>query len=121
MHPGRFRRFLSLPPPWKLPSTLSAYSPPRSACTATTWTGSVSILSGAHRVLLPCRRELLDERGASEIRLMAGGVIPQEDLPVLEASGVCRLFLFSTPIQEIVDSLTHETPPARDPAHSSNR
>ena len=72
------------------------------------WIG-VSILSGAHRVLLPRLRQLLDEQGAGEIRILAGGVIPQEDIPELEAVGVARVFLSGTPIAEIVDYLQRET------------
>ena len=71
------------------------------------WIG-VSILSGAHRVLLPRLRELLNEHGAEEIRILAGGVIPQEDIPELEAAGVDKVFLSGTTIAEIVDYLTNE-------------
>src|SRR5476651_210542 len=45
------------------------------------WVG-VSIRSGAHNVLLPKLRKLLDEAGANDIRIMAGGIVPQEDIPV---------------------------------------
>ena len=72
------------------------------------WVG-VSILSGAHRVLLPKLRALLDESGASDIRILAGGVIPQEDIPALHEAGVARIFLSGTPIVEIVDYLIKET------------
>jgi methylmalonyl-CoA mutase, C-terminal domain len=72
------------------------------------WVG-VSILSGAHRVLLPKLRSLLDEAGANDIRIMAGGVIPQEDIPQLQASGIARIFLSGTPISEIVEYLIKET------------
>jgi methylmalonyl-CoA mutase, C-terminal domain len=72
------------------------------------WVG-VSILSGAHRVLLPKLRALLDEAGASDIRILAGGVIPQEDIPELQATGVAKIFLSGTPIAEIVDYLVKET------------
>lgn len=72
------------------------------------WVG-VSILSGAHGTLLPQLRKLLDEQGASDIRIIAGGVIPQEDIPVLEGAGVDRVFLSGTPISEIVGYLMQET------------
>ncbi len=72
------------------------------------WIG-VSILSGAHRVLLPKLRKLLDEAGAQDIRIMAGGIIPQEDIPELQAQGVSAVFLSGTPIAEIVDYLVKET------------
>jgi methylmalonyl-CoA mutase C-terminal domain/subunit len=72
------------------------------------WIG-VSILSGAHRVLLPKLRRLLDEHDAADIGIIAGGVIPQEDIPELAARGVARVFLSGTPIAEIVDFLTRES------------
>lgn len=72
------------------------------------WVG-VSILSGAHMTLLPRLRKLLDEAGADDTRIMAGGIIPQEDIPELEKNGVSRVFLSGTPISEIVDYLTSET------------
>jgi methylmalonyl-CoA mutase C-terminal domain/subunit len=63
----------------------------------------ISTLSGAHQTLLPEVRRLLDEAGADDIRLIAGGVIPQEDIPELLEKGVARVFLSGTPIEEIVD------------------
>lgn len=65
----------------------------------------VSILSGAHMVLLPRLRTLLDEAGGSHIVLIAGGVIPQEDIPALNAAGVQRVFLSGTPVSEIAEYL----------------
>jgi len=72
------------------------------------WVG-VSILSGAHRMLLPKLRALLDEAGANDIRILAGGIIPQEDIPELQATAVAKIFLSGTPIAEIVDYLVKET------------
>jgi methylmalonyl-CoA mutase C-terminal domain/subunit len=63
----------------------------------------ISILSGAHLTLLPAVRRLLDEAGADDIRLIAGGVIPQEDIAELARQGVDRVFLSGTPVDEIVD------------------
>jgi methylmalonyl-CoA mutase C-terminal domain/subunit len=63
----------------------------------------ISILSGAHVAHLSKIRRLLDEQGAADIRLIAGGVIPQEDIPALEAAGVSRVFLSGTPISEIAE------------------
>ena len=72
------------------------------------WIG-VSSLSGAHMVMLPKLRRLLDEQGASDIRIMAGGIVPQEDIPVLMERGVSQVFLSGTSIAEIVDYLVRET------------
>ena len=71
------------------------------------WVG-VSILSGAHLSLLPRLRQLLDQNGGEDIRIMAGGIIPQEDIPVLEKAGISRVFLSGTSIAEIVDYLVGE-------------
>jgi methylmalonyl-CoA mutase C-terminal domain/subunit len=61
----------------------------------------VSILSGSHVAHLTKIRRLLDERGAADIRVIAGGVIPQEDIPALQEIGVDRVFVAGTPICEI--------------------
>ncbi|MEZ5774755.1 MAG: cobalamin B12-binding domain-containing protein [Hyphomicrobiaceae bacterium] len=62
----------------------------------------VSILSGAHMTLLPRLRQLMDEAGGEDIRLIAGGVIPQEDIAELARAGVDRVFLSGTPVSDIV-------------------
>lgn len=72
------------------------------------WIG-VSTLSGAHMTLLPRIRRLLDEQGAPDIRILAGGIVPQEDIPLLKQEGVSQVFLSGTSIVEIVDYLMHET------------
>lgn len=63
----------------------------------------VSILSGAHLAHLSKILRLLGEHGAADIRLIAGGVIPQEDIPVLEQAGVARVFVSGAPVSEITD------------------
>jgi methylmalonyl-CoA mutase C-terminal domain/subunit len=68
----------------------------------------VSILSGAHEVFLPRIRQLLDAQGGEGILLIAGGVIPMEDIPMLERAGVARIMLAGTPIQEVVSYLEAE-------------
>lgn len=72
----------------------------------------VSILSGAHSMLLPKLRALLDEAGAGDTLLLAGGIIPQEDIPQLKAEGVARVFLSGTSVSDIADYIT-ETSPGR--------
>ncbi len=66
----------------------------------------VSILSGAHLVHLSKIRRLLDEQGAADIRLVAGGVFPQEDIPALEQAGVSRVFDSGTHVSEIADYIS---------------
>lgn len=72
------------------------------------WVG-ISTLSGAHRVLVPKVRRLLDDAGANDIRLLVGGIIPQEDIADLESHGVARVFLSGTAISDIVDFIEAET------------
>lgn len=72
------------------------------------WVG-ISTLSGAHGVLIPKVRRLLDDAGANDIRLLVGGIIPQEDIADLESHGVARVFLSGTAISDIVDFIEAET------------
>ena len=62
----------------------------------------VSILSGAHMTLLPRLVELLRRSDASDVLLVAGGVIPDEDVPALRDVGVAELFLQETPPAALV-------------------
>jgi methylmalonyl-CoA mutase C-terminal domain/subunit len=52
----------------------------------------LSVLSGAHMTLFRRLLELLKERGAGDISVFGGGIIPDEDIPVLEELGVARVF-----------------------------
>jgi methylmalonyl-CoA mutase C-terminal domain/subunit len=47
--------------------------------------------------------EMLRERGAGDIKVIGGGIMPEEDIEALEARGVARLFTPGTPTSEIVD------------------
>ncbi len=62
----------------------------------------LSILSGAHNVIFPKIMELLKERGAGDVAVIAGGVIPDKDISVLEKIGISKIFLPGSPTQEIV-------------------
>jgi len=53
---------------------------------------SMSILSGAHNTLFPRVIELLKEKGAHEIPVFGGGIIPEEDIPGLLSAGVKQIF-----------------------------
>lgn len=63
----------------------------------------LSILSGAHNTLLRRVLELLKEEGADDIVLFGGGIIPDEDVPVLKAAGMKAVFRPGAPMQDIVD------------------
>ena len=52
----------------------------------------LSVLSGAHMTLFRRLLELLRERDAADIRVFGGGIIPDEDIPVLEELGVAKVF-----------------------------
>jgi methylmalonyl-CoA mutase cobalamin-binding domain/chain len=56
----------------------------------------VSILSGAHMTLLPRIVELLRASDAADVLLVAGGVIPDEDVPSLRRFGVAEVFMQET-------------------------
>lgn len=65
---------------------------------------SMSILSGAHGYLLPRIVELLKEAGVYEETLViAGGVIPQEDIPELIESGIAAVFTPGTPTGDTIN------------------
>ena len=52
----------------------------------------LSVLSGAHMTLFKKLLELLAERDASDIVVFGGGIVPDEDIPVLEELGVAKVF-----------------------------
>jgi methylmalonyl-CoA mutase C-terminal domain/subunit len=52
----------------------------------------LSVLSGAHMTLFKRLVELLKERDAADIVVFGGGIIPEEDIPILEAAGVAKVF-----------------------------
>ena len=52
----------------------------------------LSVLSGAHMTLFKSLLNLLTEREVSDIAVFGGGIIPEEDVPLLEEMGVMKLF-----------------------------
>lgn len=62
----------------------------------------LSILSGAHNVLFPQIMKLLRQKGAGDIPVIAGGIIPEKDIPRLKKIGIAEIFLPGTSTQEIV-------------------
>lgn len=61
-----------------------------------------SILSGAHLALAREIMRLLKEKGADDIAVIGGGIIPDEDVPKLEEIGVKKVFLPGASLEEIV-------------------
>jgi methylmalonyl-CoA mutase C-terminal domain/subunit len=65
----------------------------------------VSILSGAHMTVFPRILDKLRERGADDIIVVGGGVIPDDDLPRLRNIGVREVLLQDTPPEAIVSMI----------------
>ncbi|MCY3596852.1 MAG: cobalamin B12-binding domain-containing protein [Rhodospirillales bacterium] len=65
----------------------------------------ISLLSGAHMTIFPRVIALLEEAGASDIMLVGGGVMPDEDATALRAMGVAELLLQDTPPDAIVAAI----------------
>jgi methylmalonyl-CoA mutase C-terminal domain/subunit len=63
---------------------------------------SLSVLSGAHLFLFPEVIRLLKERGASDIAVFGGGIVPDEDIPKLKEAGVAEIFTPGASLESIV-------------------
>ncbi|MCX7026654.1 MAG: cobalamin B12-binding domain-containing protein [Spirochaetes bacterium] len=72
----------------------------------------LSILSGAHNHLFPRIVELLREKGADDILVFGGGVIPEEDIPFLKSKGIAEVFgpgtSTSTTVKFILDHVRRD-------------
>jgi methylmalonyl-CoA mutase C-terminal domain/subunit len=62
----------------------------------------LSILSGAHMALFPKVMELLRAQGIDDVIVLAGGIIPDEDIPKVKAMGIAGVFGPGTSLGEIV-------------------
>ena len=63
----------------------------------------LSVLSGAHLTLFPRVVELLRERGAEDVVVFGGGIIPEDDIPLLREMGVATVFTPGATTQSIVE------------------
>jgi methylmalonyl-CoA mutase, C-terminal domain len=63
----------------------------------------LSILSGAHMHICPRVMELLQHHGLDDVQVVVGGIIPDVDVPKLNAIGIHGIFVPGTPMQHIVD------------------
>lgn len=63
----------------------------------------MSILSGAHMTLFAELMDLLNASDATDIVVFGGGIIPEADIPPLEAMGVARIFTPGTPTDQVVE------------------
>jgi methylmalonyl-CoA mutase C-terminal domain/subunit len=70
----------------------------------------MSILSGAHMALFPKVMELLNASGMDDVLVVAGGIIPDEDVPALNEMGVKGIFGPGTPTDQIVKFIRANVP-----------
>lgn len=71
----------------------------------------LSILSGAHNVIVPRILDLLREAHAEEILVILGGTIPQADIPALKEKGVAAIFGPGTPLDTAVQFIREHAKP----------
>jgi methylmalonyl-CoA mutase C-terminal domain/subunit len=70
----------------------------------------LSILSGAHKVLFPKIMNLLRENKAEDVFVIAGGIIPDKDIPYLNKMGIKEVFLPGSSTQDIVKWIEQNLP-----------
>jgi methylmalonyl-CoA mutase C-terminal domain/subunit len=73
----------------------------------------MSILSGAHMAIFPKVMELLREQGIDDVLVMAGGILPDEDIPAIEALGIKGNFGPGTPTEAIIEYVKTHLHPSR--------
>lgn len=71
---------------------------------------AVSILSGAHNALIPEINSGLTKAGLTDVLFLVGGIIPEEDIPLMKKSGVHQVFTPGTALQDIVDTIRANAP-----------
>ncbi|MFQ6014720.1 MAG: cobalamin B12-binding domain-containing protein [Anaerolineae bacterium] len=74
----------------------------------------LSILSGAHMTLFPQIMKLLKEYGLEEALIVAGGIIPDEDVPALKEMGIAGIFGPGTLTQEVIGFIQERVASAYD-------
>ncbi len=73
----------------------------------------LSSLAGAHDYLFPRVVELLKEKGADEIVVFGGGIIPEEDISKLKEAGIREVFAPGRPIEEAVNWVRRNVKPKK--------
>ncbi len=71
----------------------------------------LSILSGAHNHIAPKLMALLRQQQMDDVLVVIGGIIPDADVPALEALGVKGVFQPGTPMRSIIDFITTHVRP----------
>jgi methylmalonyl-CoA mutase C-terminal domain/subunit len=69
----------------------------------------LSCLSGAHMSLFPKTMELLRKKGPNDVVVVAGGIIPEKDIPQLKEAGIAEVFGPGTSIETIAKFITTKT------------
>lgn len=69
----------------------------------------ISILSGAHMTVFPKVIQLLKEKGMNDVLLTGGGIIPEDDMKILNEMGVGKLFPPGTPTGDIAGYIAEWT------------
>ena len=70
---------------------------------------TMSILSGAHDYLFPKVMELLSQKGVEDILVLGGGIIPDEDIPMLKDAGIAEIFGPGTTTEQIIAYIKEST------------
>jgi methylmalonyl-CoA mutase C-terminal domain/subunit len=73
----------------------------------------LSCLSGAHMYLFREVVRQLRERGADDVAVIGGGIIPQEDIPRLKEAGIREIFPPGTPVERILEWTRENVKPVR--------
>ena len=76
----------------------------------------LSIMSGAHMTLFPAVIDLLRQKGAGDIAVFGGGIIPQDDVPRLKQLGVAEVFLPGSTTGAIIDWIRQHSRPRAEAA-----
>lgn len=71
----------------------------------------LSCLSGAHKTLFPQVIECLRSEGADDITVIGGGIIPEQDMPILYDAGIKAIFTPGTPLDATVDWINKNITP----------
>jgi methylmalonyl-CoA mutase C-terminal domain/subunit len=88
----------------------------------------MSILSGAHMAIFPKVMDLLKGNGVDDVLVMAGGILPDEDLPAIERMGIKGNFGPGTSLNTVIefvranitpDRLTHDLAPLAQSAEEA--
>ena len=76
----------------------------------------LSIMSGAHMTLFPAVMEALRSRGATDVLVFGGGIVPDEDVMELKKQGVAAIFKPGASTDEIVQWVETHLRPRLEPA-----